>query len=137
MANKLISQQATATIAFGGAQDGVPATYGAAVDLQCLCKSATMTSNYSTVNLAAICDTSEQMQVVRTSGTVTIEAYVDFTAQYQFFQYRGYYAKVILTPKASGTTLTFEGVLTGWEAGIAEGAVQTEKLTITIGTNGV
>lgn len=137
MANRLISQQATATIAFGGAQDGVPATYGTAVDIQCLCRSWGFTSNHSTVNLAAICDTSEQMQVVRTGGTVTLEMFVDFTAQYQFFQYRGYYAKVILTPKASGTTLTFEGVVTGWEAGGGEGAAQTEKLTITIGTNGV
>lgn len=137
MSNKLISQQATCTIAFAGAQDGVPSSWGTAVNLQCLAKSWTMTRNYTTTNLAAICDTEEQMQIIRAGGQVTLELFVDYTSEYQFYASVGYYAKVILTPKSGGTALTFQGVLTGWEAGSQEGGAQTEKLTITVGTNGI
>lgn len=137
MANKLITQQATCTIAFGGIQDGVPAAYTGTVSLQCLAKSMSFSKKMTTVNLAAICDTEEQAQVIRSGGTLSLDLYVDFTGQYQFYTSVGFYVQVVLTPKAGGTALTFTGVLTDWEAGGAEGAAQTEKLTITIGTNGV
>lgn len=137
MANKLIAAQATATVAFAGAQDGAPSMYGTAVNLQCLLKSYSAKIGYSTVNLAAICDTEEQIQIIRASGTVELEAFVDATSELQFYTYRGQYAKWILTPKSGGTALTFTGVLTGWETSGATSSEQTEKLTITIGTNGV
>ena len=137
MANKLIAAQATATVAFAGTQDGAPSTYGTAVNLQCLLKSWSAKRQYSTVNLAAICDTNEQLQIIRESGSVDLEAFVDATSQYQFYTYTGQYAKWILTPKSGGTALTFEGVLTNWESGGNANGEQTEKFTITIGTNGV
>lgn len=137
MASKLIAAQATMTIAYAGNQDGVPSTYGTAIDEQCLLKSWSASKGYSTVNLAAICDTEEQLQIIRSSGKVEIEAFIDATAGPQFYTYAGQYSKFIITPKSGISTLTFTGVMTDWGYSGSAGSEQTEKCTITIGTNGV
>lgn len=137
MANKLISAQATATIAHAGVQDGAPSAYGTATNIQCVLKSWSASKGHSTVNLAALCDTEEQLQIIRASGKVELEAFVLASSGPQWYSYEGYYTKVIITPVSGGSTLTFEGVMTDWGYSGATSAEQTEKCTITIGTNGV
>lgn len=137
MAAKLIGAQATMTTAFAGDQDGSPSAYSTAENQQALLKSWSCKVNYSTVNLAALADTEEQLQVIRASGSVDIEAFVDATNGPQFYDNKGQYAKFIITPKSGITALTFTGVVTAYEYSGSNTSEQTEKMTITIGTNGV
>lgn len=136
MANKLIAAQATMNVAFGGAQDGVPTAYGTAVNMQCNLKSWDIKLGHSTVDLAAVCDTEQQLQVVRTNGTISCVSFVPSTGV-QFKAYNGYYAQFVITPVSGGTAQTYNGVLTNWSySGNANGE-QTESFDIIIGTNGV
>ncbi len=136
MANKLIAAQATMNLAFGGQQDGSPSTYGTAINLQCNLKSWDIKKSSSTVNLAAICDTTEQNQVIRSSGTIECVAFVPSTGV-QFDTYLNYYGKFIITPVSGGTAQTYEGVLTNWGYSGNANSEQTETFTIILGVNGV
>lgn len=136
MANKLIAAQSTMNVSFGGAQDGAPSAYGTAVNLQCNLKSWDIKKGHSTVDLAAICDTEQQLQVVRTNGTINCVAFVPSTGV-QFDTYHGYYAKFVITPVSGGTSQTYYGVLTNWGYSGEASAEQTESFDIILGTNGV
>ena len=133
----IIGENCTVTIAFGGAQDGSPATFTADT-YTCIARSARATTSVATVDVSALCDTVSKVQATKSSGTLELELLVDSVVGPICSLKEGYYVQVVLTLNGLTSAIkTYIGVVTGWGVNVANGEAVTETMTITLGANGV
>jgi hypothetical protein len=133
----IIGENCTVTIAFGGLQDGTPATFTADT-YTCIARSARATTSTATVDVSALCDTVSKVQATKSSGTLELELLVDSVVGPICSLKEGYYVQVVLTLNGLTSAIkTYIGVVTGWGVNVANGEAVTETMTITLGANGV
>jgi len=133
----IIGENCTVTIAFGGLQDGTPATFTAET-YTCIARSARATTSTATVDVSALCDTVSKVQATKSSGTLELELLVDSVVGPICSLKEGYYVQVVLTLNGlTGAIKTYIGVVTGWGVNVANGEAVTETMTVTLGANGV
>lgn len=133
----IIGENCTVTIAFGGLQDGSPATFTAET-YTCIARSARATTSTATVDVSALCDTVSKVQATKSSGTLELELLVDSVVGPVCSLKEGYYVQVVLTLNGLTSAIkTYIGVVTGWGVNVANGEAVTETMTVTLGANGV
>lgn len=145
---KLIFNNGYVTIGIGQVQNqttpSVTSPSGAtALQTTCHVKSLSIEDKVNFIDLAGLCATSEENFITRTSGTVSIEVYVNPSvfATYVFMNNIGKYCTITYDPDtapggaASGlAAIVRTGVIESASTGAEVDGVITEKATIRIGT---
>jgi len=145
---KLIFNNGYVTIGIGQVQNQLtpsvssPGSATAAVTT-CNVKSLSIEDKVNMIDLAGLCAVSEEQFITRTSGTVSIEVYVNPAAftSYVFIGNIGKYCTITYDPDtapggaASGlAAIVRTGVIESVSTGAEVDGVITEKATIRIGT---
>lgn len=133
----LIGENCTVTIAFGGFQDGTPATFTAET-YTCLARSIRASTTVATTDVSALCDTNSKAQVTKAAGSLEIELLVDSVVGPICAEKEGYYVQIVFTLGGLTSAIkTYTGVVTAWGINAANSEAVTETMTVTLGANGV
>ena len=107
------------------------------LQLNCLARSYTRSTEIGTVEAGAFCDTEMKMATTRKSGSIEMEVLVPTTGTYPIFQGSiGYYVSIQAVINSSTTMLEFGLITAASVSGEVDGIV-TESVTITLGVSGV
>lgn len=140
MPQPVLVSDATVEISFGtdpqsvGGAGSIPAT--PTTDYQCLATSVRVSISGRTIDLSTLCSTTEATFQTGQTGTLEIELYVDDTNGPVFLYKEGYLCKVKIVPGGSGSTLTYQGLVTDVSNTFTPGEVERETATIKLGAFG-
>ena len=140
MPQPVLVSDATVEVSFGsdpqsvGGAGSIPA--GPTVDYQCLATSVRVTLSGRTIDLSTLCSTTEATFQTGQTGTLEIELYVDDANGPVFLYKEGYLCKVKIVPGGSGSTLTYQGLVTDVTNSFTPGEVERETATIKLGAFG-
>ena len=140
MPQPVLVSDATVEVSFGsdpqsvGGAGSIPA--GPTVDYQCYATSVRVTLSGRTIDLSTLCSTTEATFQTGQTGTLEIELFVDDTNGPIFLYKEGYLCKVKIVPGGSGSTLTYQGLITDSSLTYAPGDVEMETATIKLGAFG-
>ena len=119
--------------ATGGA-GSVPAT--PTVNFECQAKTVKATITARTVDLTTLCSETEATFTTGLTGTLDLELYVDDTIGPVFAYKTGFLCKVKIIPGGSGSTLTYQGLITDSSLTYTQADVQMENATLKLGAFG-
>ena len=140
MPQPVLVSDATVEVSFGadpqsvGGAGSIPST--PTVDYQCLATSVRVSISGRTIDLSTLCSTTEATFQTGQTGTLEIELYVDDTNGPVFLYKEGYLCKVKIVPGCSGSTLTYQGLVTDVTNSFTPGEVERETATIKLGAFG-
>lgn len=140
MPQPVLVSDAVVEISFGadpqsaGGANSIPAA--PTTDYQCLATSVRVTLSGRTIDLSTLCSTTEATFQTGQTGTLEIELYVDDTNGPIFLYKEGYLCKVKIDPGGSGSTLTYQGLVTDVTNSFTPGEVERETATIKLGAFG-
>jgi len=140
MPQPVLVSDATVEVSFGvdpqstGGAGSIPAT--PTNDIQCLATSVRVSISGRTIDLSTLCSTTEATFQTGQTGTLELELYVDDTQGPVFLYKEGYLCKVKIIPGGSGSTLTYQGLVTDVTNTFAPGEVERETATIKLGAFG-
>lgn len=106
------------------------------VNYECQAKSVKVTVTARTIDLTTLCSETEATFTTGQTGSLEMELFVDDTIGPIFAYYVGYLAKVKITPGGSGSTLTYQGLVTDSSLSYAPGDVEMETATLKLGAFG-
>jgi hypothetical protein len=119
--------------ATGGA-GSIPAT--PTVNFECQAKTVKATITARTVDLTTLCSETEATFTTGLTGTLDLELYVDDTIGPVFAYKTGFLCKVKIIPGGSGSTLTYQGLITDSSLTYTQADIQMENCTIKLGAFG-
>jgi hypothetical protein len=119
--------------ATGGA-GSVPATPTA--NFECQAKSVKASITTRSVDLTTLCSETEATFTTGLTGTLDLELYVDDTIGPVFAYKTGFLCKVKIIPGGSGSTLTYQGLITDSSLTYTQADVQMENATLKLGAFG-
>ena len=119
--------------ATGGA-GSIPAT--PTVNFECQAKTVKATITARTVDLTTLCSETEATFTTGLTGTLDLELYVDDTIGPVFAYKTGFLCKVKIIPGGSGSTLTYQGLITDSSLTYTQADVQMENATLKLGAFG-
>lgn len=134
MATTVRMRDVTIGVKFGAAWDGTPNWDANATTLTCYARSYRRRTSVGTVEMGALCDTTEKHAPTRESGEITMELLVDLSVGPLFQDKNGYYCQTIYDSGA--TTYTDYGMIISAELGGELDGAQTESVTIKLGVQG-
>ena len=140
MPQPVLVSDATVEVSFGtdpqsvGGAGSIPST--PTNDIQCLATSVRVSISGRTIDLSTLCSTTEATFQTGQTGTLELELYVDDTQGPVFLYKEGYLCKVKIIPGGSGSTLTYQGLVTDVTNTFAPGEVERETATIKLGAFG-
>jgi len=140
MPQPVLVSDATVEVSFGtdpqsvGGAGSIPST--PTNDIQCLATSVRVSISGRTIDLSTLCSTTEATFQTGQTGTLELELYVDDTQGPVFLYKEGYLCKVKIVPGGSGSTLTYQGLVTDVTNTFAPGEVERETATIKLGAFG-
>lgn len=128
---KLVGQNITASVRFGGPQDGTPNFSGTPTSIKCLIKTIRERVAVKKVDQTGLCDTSDKTLITRITGMYDIEAYVDAT---RYFRANvGNYCEFTFAESAGATPVAYVGVIEDYDFSIAMDENQVEKFALNLG----
>ena len=140
MPQPVLVSDATVEVSFGsdpqsvGGAGSIPSA--PTVDYQCYATSVRVTLSGRTIDLSTLCSTTEATFQTGQTGTLEIELYVDDANGPVFLYKEGYLCKVKIVPGGSGSTLTYQGLVTDVTNSFTPGEVERETATIKLGAFG-
>jgi hypothetical protein len=140
MPQPVLVSEATVEISFGadpqseGGAGSIPA--GPTANFECQAKTVKATVTARTQDLTTLCSTTEATFTTGLTGTLDIELYIDATTGPIFAYKTGYLCKVKIVPGGSGSTLTYEGLVTDSSVTYTPGEVEMESATLKLGAFG-
>ena len=124
---------ATDSQATGGA-GSIPSS--PTVNYECQAKSVKVTVTARTIDLTTLCSETEATFTTGQTGSLEMETFVDDTIGPIFAYKVGYLAKIKITPGGSGSTLTYQGLITDSSLTYTNGDVEMESVTVKLGAFG-
>jgi len=140
MPQPVLVSDAAVEISFGsdpqstGGAGSIPA--GPTANFECQAKSLSVTIEARTIDLTTLCSTTEQTFTTGLTGTLDLELYVDDDTGPIFAYKTGYLCKVKVTPGGSGSTLTYQGLVTTNTQTYENNNVEMESASIKLGAFG-
>ena len=140
MPQPVLVSDATVEVSFGsdpqsvGGAGSIPSA--PTVDYQCYATSVRVSLSGRTIDLSTLCSTTEATFQTGQTGTLEIELYVDDANGPVFLYKEGYLCKVKIVPGGSGSTLTYQGLVTDVTNSFTPGEVERETATIKLGAFG-
>ena len=105
-------------------------------NFECQAKSLSVTVEARTIDLTTLCSTTEQTFTTGLTGTLDIELYVDEATGPIFAYKSGYLCKITVAPGGSGSTLTYQGLVTTNTQTFENNNVEMESASIKLGAFG-
>lgn len=140
MPQPVLVSEALVEISFG---DDPQATGGAGsipgaptANFECQARSIKATVTARTQDLTTLCSTTEATFTTGLTGTLDIELYIDDTTGPIFAYKTGYLCKIKINPGGSGSTLTYQGLVTDSSVTYTPGEVEMESATLKLGAFG-
>jgi len=140
MPQPVLVSEALVEISFG---DDSQATGGAGsipgaptANFECQARSIKATVTARTQDLTTLCSTTEATFTTGYTGTLDIELYIDDTTGPIFAYKTGYLCKIKINPGGSGSTLTYQGLVTDSSVTYTPGEVEMESATLKLGAFG-
>lgn len=140
MPQPVLVSDATVEISFGtdpqstGGAGSIPA--GPTVNYECQARSVAVTVTARTQDLTTLCSETEATFTTGLTGSLDIELYIDDTIGPIFAYKTGYLCKVKIVPGGSGSTLTYQGLVTDSTVTYTPGEVEMESATLKLGAFG-
>ncbi len=140
MPQPVLVSDATVEISFGddpqstGGAGSIPA--GPTVNYECQARSVSVTVTARTQDLTTLCSETEATFTTGLTGTLDIELYIDDTLGPIFAYKTGYLCKVKIVPGGSGSTLTYQGLVTDSTVTYTPGEVEVESASLKLGAFG-
>jgi len=140
MPQPVLVSDATVEISFGddpqstGGAGSIPA--GPTANYECQARSVAVTVTARTQDLTTLCSETEATFTTGLTGSLDIELYIDDTIGPIFAYKTGYLCKVKIVPGGSGSTLTYQGLVTDSTVTYTPGEVEMESATLKLGAFG-
>lgn len=134
MATTIRARDVAITGKFGAAWDGTPNWDASPTTFTCYARSYTRETSVGTVEMGAICDTTEKHAPTRSRGQITMELLVDDTAGPLFQDKEGFYYQSIFDSGA--TTYTDYGMIESAGLSVDVDGALMERVTVKLGVQG-
>lgn len=134
MATMVRGRDTTWNVKFGGAWDGTPNWDANATNYTCYARSFTRETSIGTVEMGALCDTTEKHAPTRSRGQITAELVVDLSTGPAFQDKEGYYLQSIFDSGA--TTYTDYGMIESASLTTDVDGALLERVTVRLGVMG-